>query len=95
MKQFLKKTKDDTEVTLALLAYHDTPISEKLPSPAELFFGRRINNRIGLPTATALTDQQKDQLAERRAAHLRRPRTHGEFHPNQPVWFTDDTTPEW
>ena len=43
VKQMLKKAKNNTELAIAMTTYLDTPVSEMLPSPAELFFGRRIN----------------------------------------------------
>ena len=96
MKQILKKSGDGVQITLALLVYHDTPVSDTLPSPAELFFGRRTNNRLApAHQATQLTDSQKSQLVEKRAAHLQQPHAHTEYVPNQPIWFTEDNSPEW
>jgi len=97
VKQVLKKCKTEVEVTLALLAYHDTPVSNDLPSPAELFFNRRINTRLGLMyQPTVLTDTQKTRLSDKRAAHLIQPKTaKDEYVPNQQIWFTEDGCSEW
>jgi transposase InsO family protein len=97
IKQILKKTITEQEITLAVIAYHDTPISADLPSPAELFFSRRINTRLGLMYhPSILNDDQKCKLAEKRAAHLT-PKDHPpvEYVPRQLVWFTEDTSPDW
>lgn len=72
VKQILKKSNDTLDITRGLNAYHDTPITSLLPSPAELFFGRRINTRLGLMvTPSKMTDLQKTQLSTHRAAHLK------------------------
>ena len=96
VRQMLKKSMSDLQLTMAIVAYHDTPISSDLPSPAELFFNRRINSRLGLMyQPTTLSDAQKTKLAERRAAHLK---PHGErtnYAPDEPVWYTEDGSPEW
>ena len=98
IKQILKKSNSDIKVTMAIIAYHDTPSSSDLPSPAELFFNRRINTRLGLMhPPTVLTDAQKTKLSEKRAAHLITPQKDAkdEYTPNQPIWFTEDGCPEW
>lgn len=96
IKQMLKKCKGELELTLALLAYHDTPISDTLPSPSELVFNRRTSTRLNpIPQSSALSDTQKALLAEKRAAHLKPAKDYEEFVPNQPIWFTDDSSTEW
>lgn len=97
VKQILKKSKRNTDITVALVAYHDTPIGDTLPSPAELFFSRRINTRLGfMCQPTMLDDATKSQLMERRASHLRHSeRKPDPFVPNDPIWFTEDGTAEW
>ena len=97
IKQIVKKSQTIQEITHGIITYHDTPISDLLPSPAELFFDRRINSRLGLMCAPSqMTDQQKTQLVEQRAAHLK-PSKPGQdnYTPNQPIWFTEDGSPEW
>ncbi|XP_011688397.1 PREDICTED: uncharacterized protein K02A2.6-like [Wasmannia auropunctata] len=43
IKQMLKKCEyDGKDIYLALLEYRNTPISDKIPSPTELMFGRKI-----------------------------------------------------
>ena len=96
VKQMLRKCNSDMELTMAIVAYHDTPATD-LPSPAELFFNRRINTRLGsMYPATNLLDTQKQKLAEKRAAHLLQPKsTVDQYVPDQPVWYTEDGCPEW
>ena len=48
LKQILWKCSSEVEITTALIAYLDTPISQDLPSLAELFFNRRINSCLGI-----------------------------------------------
>ena len=97
VKKILKKAKNAQEVTHGLNTYHDTPISDSLPSRAELFFNHRINTHLGLMLdPTQLDDLQKSQLAEKCAAHLKPAKNEkDEYVPNQPIWFTEDGTPEW
>lgn len=96
-RHILQKCKTDTEITRALLAYHDTPISADLPSPAELFFNRRIFNRLGHPhTTTHITDEERVNLSKKRAAHLKAPSTTQErYSPEQLIWYTEDDSPDW
>jgi transposase InsO family protein len=96
VKQMLKKSTTDIQLTMAIIAYHDTPISNDLPSPAELFFDRRINSRLGVATQPkTLSDDQKVKLSERRSAHLKPPTSRMNYAPDDPVWFTEDGTPDW
>ena len=60
---------NEVEITTALVACHDTQISQFLPSPAELFFNSRINSHLGI-MYQSLDDMQKQKLYDRRSAHL-------------------------
>lgn len=96
IEQIYKKCQTKEEITLALLAYHDTPVSSDLPSPSELFFNRKINTRLGLMyQPTTLSDKQKMKLHDKRAAHLTPSEPQKAYIPNQQVWFTEDGNPEW
>ena len=97
IKQIVKKSQTIQEITHGIITYHDTPISDLLPSPAELFFDRRINSRLGLMCAPSqMTDQQKTQLVEQRAAHPKSSKPgQDNYTTNQPIWFTEDGSPEW
>ena len=96
VKRMQRKTKSEKEFTFALMAYHDTPISDMLPSPSELLFSKRTNARlIPAHNSAMLNDQQKKDLRERRSAHLKKSSIEEDFSPNQPVWFTEDGASEW
>ena len=97
VKHILKRSHDTTDITCGLNTYHDTPINDILPSPAELFFGRRINTRLGLMCSPSMmTDSQKAKLSEHRAAHLKPTRQEpDDYTPNQLIWFTEDGSSEW
>jgi len=96
VKGMMKKSTSPTGVTLALLAYHDTPVSDNLPSPAELFFSRRTNSRLAPAfQSVPLDEQQKAQLHSKRSSHLQPPGKKAEFVPNQAIWFTEDGSCEW
>lgn len=96
VKQILRKSNNQFEITLGLNTYHDTPINELLPSPAELFFNRRLNTRLGLMyRPTQLSDSVKIHLSDQRSAHLRKTNSNFEYVPNQPIWFTEDGYAEW
>ena len=97
VENILKKSKSNMDITKALTTYLDTPISDTLPSPAELFFNRRINMRLSMNmTPVPLTDQVKSGLSDKRSAHLESTKkAKVKYVPNQPVWFTDDVSDEW
>ncbi len=97
VKQILKKSSSNLQITLALLAYLDTPVSDSLPSPAELFFNRRINTPLSMMCeATPLRLEEKVKLAQKRSAHLKIPAAdNSSYVPNQPVWYTEDGSPDW
>ncbi len=97
VEQILKKSTSDIDITKALTTYLDTPVSNNLPSPAELFYSRPINTRLSIAmTPALLTDQQKSQLSEKRSAHLEPIKQDNYIYlPGQPIWFTDDDSDEW
>ncbi|KAF2895195.1 hypothetical protein ILUMI_10978, partial [Ignelater luminosus] len=45
-KLFKKATYDNKDVHISLLKYRNTPIAPHLPSPAQLLFGRRLNDYL-------------------------------------------------
>jgi len=93
----VKKSASDIEITKALTTYLDTPVSDTLLSNAELFLNRRINTRLSMTmTPAPLTDQQKTHLNNKRSAHLKPSKKDNKVYlPNQPIWFTDDSSDEW
>lgn len=96
IKAMLKKSSNDIQITKAFTAYLDTPVSDALPSPAELFHSRRIHTRLSMAIGPRpLTDQQKQQLLAKRSGHLTTPQNDVHYTPNQPIWFTEDNTEEW
>ena len=97
VEQILKKSTSDIDITKAITTYLDTPVSDTLPSLAELFHNRRINTRLSMTMIPVpLTDQQKTCLNEKRSAHLKPPKQDKNIYlPNQPIWFTDDSSDEW
>ncbi|XP_073989709.1 uncharacterized protein [Rhodnius prolixus] len=47
IKKMMKKASEDKkEMELCLLEYRNTPISEELPSPAEILFGRKVRGLL-------------------------------------------------
>ena len=44
IKQVVKKSQKTMDITHGIITHHDTPISDLLPSPAELLFNKRINS---------------------------------------------------
>ena len=87
VKKILKKSKSDVDITKSITAYLDTPVSDTLPSPAELFHNRRINTRLNMSMRPApLTDQQKIGISNKRSAHLKSPKENKvSYMPNQPI----------
>ena len=97
IRKIMRRSKTDEGITLALLAYHDTPVTADLPSPAELFLNRRVITRLAhIQPPSLLTDEQRLNLATRRGAHLKPTnKPDANYYPQQPVWFTEDGNPEW
>ena len=97
IEQILKKSASDIDITKALATCLDTPVSNTLPSPAELFHNRRINTLLSMAmTPAPLIDQQKTHLSDKRSAHLKSSKQDNNFYlPSQPIWFTDDSSDEW
>ncbi len=99
VEQILKKSTSDTDITKALTTYLDTPVSDTLPSPAELFYSRRINTRLSM----AMTHQLRWLISKslnlvKSAQHIDlKPMKQDNYIylPNQPIWFTDDDSDEW
>ena len=97
VEQILKKSTSDSDITKALTTYLDTPVSDTLPSPAELLLNTRINTRLSMAmTPVPLTDQEKTHHSNKRSAHLKPPKQESNIYlPHQPMWFTDDSSDEW
>lgn len=96
VRQLMNKCKNEGEFTLGLIAYHDTPLTDVLPGPAELLFGRRLNSRLSpLRTSSTLSTDQKTHLSGRRAAHLKPPGPQMSLTADQPVWVQDPISRKW
>ena len=96
VRKIFTKTVNDVQITHALNAYHDTPIAADLPSPAELFLLRKINTRLTAHQGSPpLSDDQRERLTDKRAAHLKPQRLKILYTPNQPVWYSEDGTSDW
>ena len=96
VRQIYNKFSSDTEVTHAVLAYHDTPLDAELPSPGELFFNRRLNTRLSsVHPGPTIPEEQKEKLADKRAAHLKPQKETLSYTANQPVWYSQDGSSEW
>ena len=97
IEQILKKSASDIDLTKAPTTYPDTPVSDTLQSPAEVFHNRRINTHLSMAmTPALLTDQQKTHLSDKRSAHLKSSKQDNNIClPSQPIWFTNDSSDEW
>ncbi|ELU18417.1 hypothetical protein CAPTEDRAFT_213123 [Capitella teleta] len=92
----MNKCKTDLEFTLGLIAYHDTPLGDQVPGPAELLFGRRLNSCLSpLMTPSTLTTEQKMELNQRRSAHLNPSGPQPSLTPEQPIWIEDPASKKW
>ncbi|ELT97699.1 hypothetical protein CAPTEDRAFT_186888 [Capitella teleta] len=92
----MDKCKNKADFTLGLIAYHDTPITDTLPGPAQLMFERRINSHLGpLRSHSTLNTKQKTLLSEKRAAHLKQPTKQTSLATDQLVWVQHPITRKW
>ena len=72
VENVLKKNESNVVITKALTTYLDTPVSDTLPSPVELFFNRGINARLSMNFAPVpLTYHLKASLNNKGSAHLK------------------------
>jgi transposase InsO family protein len=46
VKKLLRTAKDDDELAMALLAFHQTPVAPGRPSPAQLHYGRNLRDEL-------------------------------------------------
>ena len=69
IKEILNKSKGDTDIAKAPTTFLHTLVVDTLPSPAELFFNRRINTSLIMIMAPVpLTYQHKTPVAN--ALHI-------------------------
>ena len=97
LKSILKKVSNQAGRDKAILAYLDTPISDKLPTPTQLFMGRRL--RTDLPILNNLVkniidDEDMLKIAEHRSKHLKS-RDERKFGVGDSIYYTDKTTKTW
>lgn len=97
IEQILKRSASDIDITKALTTYLDTPVSDTLPSLAELFHNRQINTCLNMAmTPAPLTDQWETHLSDKHVVHLKPSKQDSKIYlPNQPIWLTDDGSDEW
>ena len=96
IKQIMRKSESEVNITKGITAYLDTPISHSLPSSAELFLNQRINTRLSIVMSPGtLNEQQKQDILSKHSAHLDYPRRKETYEADQPIWLTEDGSPEW
>lgn len=67
IKQMLKKCEfDKKDMHLALLEFRNTPISDKIPSPTELMFGRKMRGILPVQQKYNQKEEQVRQLLDER-----------------------------
>lgn len=95
-----KAKKTHTDPNLALLCLRATPIDGKLPSPAELLLGRKIQDN--LPRMIARTNDSDDVINRleyrqevQKHYHDRHVKILPALHPGQPITVRDPTTRKW
>lgn len=102
VKGVIKKAKQSNEdINLALLRLRTTPLSAKLPSPAEMMFQRRI--RDTLPTMIGNTDPIHDDIkeelqnrqAQEKAYHDRKAKALPPLVPGQRALYQNVQTGRW
>ncbi len=62
VKKWLKKCKDEDELSLAILAWHQTPMAPGRPSPAEIHLGRNVRDGLSWWVDQAKVDWNDVQL---------------------------------
>lgn len=102
VKSIMKKTKQsNTDLDMALLHWRSTPISNSLPSPAQLLMGRRMRSNITtcIRDNNPQHDQVTDQLSQRQQTqkfyHDRKAHDLPPLYPGQPVSVVNPNTGLW
>ena len=84
---------------MAMLCIRTTPIGPKLPSPAELMFGRKVQSNLPAVNLADLDDCTKDDLRDLREHHdapyNSRSRPLDELNPGNSVRVQDPVTKKW
>ena len=102
VKQALRKAKvDNMDPEMALLCIRTTPIDSKLPSPAEILYGRKIQGN--LPVKICNTHPHRDEIHQRlkerqdaqKEYHDKHTRDLPPLYKEQPVVIQDQTSGLW
>jgi hypothetical protein len=96
VKRMLHKSRvDNKDPYLALLEYRNTPISEQIPSPAEILFKRKLNgllpcfsNKVQMPN-DEVQRKLKDRQEKQKIYFDRTARKRKNFHDGENVFILD------
>ena len=82
-----------------ILDYRITPISSRLPSPAEIFYGWRLRSNLSLLPSQMMNNMiiwLRKELARKEGKFEPREHTPVEnLDPGQPIWYQDPSTKRW
>jgi transposase InsO family protein len=96
-----KARKSGTDMTQALLCIRSTPISNKLPSPAELLYDRKLRGSLpvkvhnGLPMKEHIAEQLQLRQDQQKTYHDRKAHELHPLHIGQHVRVQDQDTRKW
>ena len=76
-----------------------TPLSDKIPSPAEILFGRRIRSNLLILPSQLMNNRisrQREEIAKKEQKYIRTgPGSEMDLEIGQPIWHQDHLTKKW
>ena len=96
VKKIVKKAiEGEKDIHLGMLEYRNTPISNKLPSPAEIFFGRKLNGLLPFVKSNKnnkepVREQLNDAQIKQKYYHDRKAKNQSELNKGDIVRIRND-----
>ena len=87
VKNFIKNVYNSQEFSIAMMTYHDTPISANLPMPADLMFQRHIHTDIPSKIIIEWEGNSANELQHNQSRYLEEKAKIPAFAQNQPIYF--------
>ncbi len=101
VKKWLKKCTDEDDLCKAILAWHQTPLAQGRPSPAEIHLGRNVRDGLSWRVEQARIDWQDVRLwrearnAGAKKFYDRGSRALAELAEDQKVWVWTENEKRW
>ncbi len=101
VKKWLRRCENEDDLFLAILAWHQTPLAQGRPSPAEIHLGRNVRDGLSWRVEQAKVDWQDVRLwkeaknAKAKSFYDRGAREMSSLEPQQKVWVWSNGEKQW